>query len=130
MSFWSIDFTKDFITQYKSYNCLWEVKCKTYHDRILKQRAYTSLIKFINENNGVSAPSDLNYVKSKINSLRTAYRREHAKIENSKKSGCGIEDVYVTKFPYYEELKFLSDDIPRPSRSSLIDEQNDSFNVS
>lgn len=43
-------------------------------------------------------------ITSKIKSLRTSYVREFAKVNASKKSGSGMDDVYVSKWKYYYTL--------------------------
>lgn len=48
-------------------------------------------------------------VKKKINSLRAGYRKEYKKVQNSKRTGIGTDQVYVPKLWYYSQLEFLND---------------------
>jgi hypothetical protein len=46
-------------------------------------------------------------IKKKWNALRTQLAQEKAKCEKSRKSGSSPDDVYVTKWIWYEKLMFL-----------------------
>ncbi|KAL3290038.1 hypothetical protein HHI36_023410 [Cryptolaemus montrouzieri] len=55
--------------------------------------------------------------------MRTAWRREHMKVLNSKRSGTGTEDVYEPTLWYYELLQFIADqETPRPTKSNVEEE--------
>ncbi|CAJ0946105.1 unnamed protein product [Ranitomeya imitator] len=57
-------------------------------------------------------------VRKKIQALRTVYKKELNKVEKSKKSGAGADDVYVPKLWYFDLLAFTRDqEIPRPAQT-------------
>lgn len=57
-------------------------------------------------------------VEKKWRALRTQYTRERQK--KKKKSGDGADDVYISKWMYFERLNFLDDYVSaRNSRSSF-----------
>ncbi|KAK8372330.1 hypothetical protein O3P69_010107, partial [Scylla paramamosain] len=62
----------------------------------------------------------------KIANLRNAFRKEHAKVQSSKKSGAGASDIYVPKLWYYKLLEFTGDhEEPRESLCSIDDAVQD-----
>lgn len=48
----------------------------------------------------------LDGVKKKINSLRTNYRKKLKKVNDSYKSGAGLEDIYQSHLWYFNEMHF------------------------
>ena len=49
----------------------------------------------------VNPDCNLIFVKKKIVNLRNAFRKEHAKVNNSMKSSAGAYEIYVPKLWYY-----------------------------
>ncbi|XP_029039697.1 uncharacterized protein LOC114874521 isoform X2 [Osmia bicornis bicornis] len=70
------DFLAEFIQLYRSYPCLWQIRYKGYKDRLLRNRAYDALVQKLREVNPVA---NRETVIRKINTLRTAFRREYKK---------------------------------------------------
>ena len=59
-------------------------------------------------------------VKSAINNLRSQYRRELGKVNKSKTSGKGTDDIYKPKWQYFAQLDFLQPvTVQRPTVSNL-----------
>lgn len=87
---WNSQTTIKFIQEFSCYECLWNTKSPTYKN---KQRRETSFQKIVEAMNipGFGIPE----VKNKMRNLRSTYYQEKRKIENSKKSGSGSDDVYV-----------------------------------
>jgi len=113
------DFMIEFIELYKSYPCLWKTKSKDYMNRSKKDAAYETLLKKLQE---VEPNATKKTVKSKINSIRGSFRREMKKIEESKRSGAGTDELYVTHLWYYDLLLFCKDqEVPRKSVSNIED---------
>ncbi|CAJ0962438.1 unnamed protein product [Ranitomeya imitator] len=108
------DFVRALIEMYRSLPCLWKIKSKDYSNRYMKREAYEKL--------GVSSHRDRdvdeNIVRKKIQALRTVFKKEVNKVENSKKSGAGTEEVYVPRLWYYDLMAFTRDqEIPRPCQT-------------
>ena len=117
MANWSRDSVLKFIELYKSYECLWRIKSKEYSNRILKDKAYVEMVHFVKE---IDSSANRETVTKKINALRTNFRKELKKVESSKTSGAGEEDIYVPKLWYYHELMFLRDqELPRSAISNI-----------
>lgn len=113
----------EFIELYKSYPCLWKTKSREYKDRNKKDAAYTVLLQKLKE---IEPNATKKTVTAKINSIRGSFRRELKKIQESKHSGAGADETYVTQLWYYDQLLFTRDqEIPRASVSNLI--QNGKF---
>ena len=110
-------FLLEFIELYCSFPCVWKIKSREYSDRIKKDKAYEQLLTKLKE---VDADATKEAVKKKIDSLRAGYRRELKKVNISKRSGAGSDDVYIPNLWYFDDLSFLSDqEIARPSVSNL-----------
>lgn len=112
-------FMADFIQLYKSYPCLWKTKSSDYKDRNKKDTAYTVLLKKLQE---IEPNATKKTVTAKINSIRGSFRREMKKIEDSKRSGSGADEIYATHLWYYDLLLFTKDqEMPRESVSNLVE---------
>lgn len=61
-------------------------------------------------------------MKKKLNSLRTYYNKEKRKVQASKKSGTGTEELYISKWTYYDALdEFLKHQVlPRKTVSNMV----------
>ncbi|CAJ0963756.1 unnamed protein product [Ranitomeya imitator] len=56
--------------------------------------------------------------KKQIQALRTVLKKEVNKVEKSKKSVAGTDEVYVPKLWYYDLMAFTRDqEIPRPCQT-------------
>lgn len=86
------EFIIEILQLYCQHTALWKVKSTEYSDRNLKNEAYKVLTEKYKE---VDPSADKETVKKKINSLKTNYRKELKKVEASKKSGTGPDDIYV-----------------------------------
>lgn len=107
----------DFIKVYRSEPCLWKIKCKDYSDKIKKAAAYDRLVNVLRV---VDPEADRHTIVRKINNLRSAYRKEMKKVQKSKISGCGTEDVYKPRLWYFHLMDFLTDqEAPSSSVSDL-----------
>ncbi|XP_074036734.1 uncharacterized protein [Leptinotarsa decemlineata] len=110
-------FMTDFIELHKSFPCLWKTKSRDYKDRNKKDSAHMVLLKKLQE---IEPNATKKTVTAKINSIRGSFRREMKKIEESKRSGTGADDVYVTHLWYHDLLLFTNyQEMPRESVSNL-----------
>lgn len=112
------DIVEEFINIYRNEPCLWQIKSKDYHHRDKKNAAYNKLIEQYRK---LEPNANRDAVVKKLNALRTNYRKEKKKVEESTRSGAGTSDVYEPTLWYYELLKFLDDDqgTPRSARSNI-----------
>ena len=69
-----------------------------YIKREVKERVYAELAEFFDSSSAI--------VKAKINALRAHLGREMAKKSNTK-SGQATDEKHVSKWMFYEQLKFL-----------------------
>lgn len=118
----SREFLSEFIELYKTFPCLWQVKSKDYMDRDKKNQAYEIIIEKFKE---IDPAATRETVTKKINSLRTVYRKELAKVKKSYRSGAGDEEIYKPTLWYYHLLDFLDDqETPRESRNTIDTEDS------
>ena len=69
--------------------------------------------------------ADRDFVAKKIQKLRGSVRKEFRKVDASKRSGKGAEDVYVPSLWYYDLLTFTKDqDTPSASVSNIEEDSN------
>lgn len=96
------------IKLYHSLPALWNNKCKDYSNRIIKNEQYDLLLRKYKEN---YPEADKTQLVKKINSLRTNFRKELKRLNDSAKSDTGSDDVPTLW--YFEEMKFLvAQDVP------------------
>ncbi|XP_025406353.1 uncharacterized protein LOC112680473 [Sipha flava] len=133
---WSKSITTDFIELYHSKPCLWKISSIEYKNKNLKSVAYNELMEFLKSKGLASA--NVKEVKSKIQNIRRMVRKERAKVEASRRSGKGTDDLYTPTLWYYDLLYFANDMDPLPSIDNLggtsdysheIDEENDCNNL-
>ncbi|KAJ8882315.1 hypothetical protein PR048_014117 [Dryococelus australis] len=74
-------FLVEFIELYRSYPSLWQVKNKDYSNRNKKR------FRLIKKCKGVDSSANKETVTNKINSLRSVYKKEMAKVNKSATSG-------------------------------------------
>lgn len=123
------DFLVEFIELYRSYPCLWKVKSQDYSNKLKKNEAYGVLVCKYRQ---VDDTATRDSVVKRIASLRASFRKEFRKLENSKRSGAGTEDIYKPTLWYFDNLMFLKDqDIPRTGASTLDEtlEASEEINV-
>lgn len=121
----SREFLTDFISLYESFPCIWRVKSKEYSDRDKKGEAYERLVEKFKE---IDVNASRETVVKKVNSLRSVYRKELAKVNKSIRSGAGEDEIYKPSLWYFDLLHFLNDqETPRPSRNTM-DESEESVN--
>ncbi|CAJ0944672.1 unnamed protein product [Ranitomeya imitator] len=98
-------------------SCCGQIKSKDYSNRYMKREAYEKLVAVYREYHPTETV-DENIVRKKIQALRTVFQKEVNKVENSKKSGAGTEEVYVPRLWYYDLMAFTRDqEIPRPCQT-------------
>jgi hypothetical protein len=80
--FHSAEFISGFINVYKVDNCLWKVKDKSYSYKDIREKARDQLLDHDKQYN--TSPTNES-VRSKINNLRSAFRKELKNLTESKK---------------------------------------------
>ena len=95
----SREFLTEFIHMYLEYPCLWKVNSKKYSDRVKKNLAYEHLARKLKE---IDPDANKEKVVKKINSLRSCFRKELKKVNDSKTSGAwGRRNIHteLVEFP-------------------------------
>jgi hypothetical protein len=110
--------TLAFVEAYRSLPELWDTENRNYSNRVKKAAAYDTLIEKLKV---MEPDASRESVVKKINNLRSAFRKELKKVNDSKRSGTPADDLYVPSLWYYNELLFLVDhETPDKSLSTLI----------
>ncbi|KAG8227155.1 hypothetical protein J437_LFUL001699 [Ladona fulva] len=115
----SKEFLRKFIAIYCKLPELWKVKSDAHKNRNAKDLAYEKLVAKLKE---IDPKADRAAVHTKINALRTSYRRELKKISSSQKSGAGAEGIYKPSLWYFTEIDFLRDQEIKVEGASTIND--------
>ncbi|CAH1962804.1 unnamed protein product [Acanthoscelides obtectus] len=115
-SFW-----EEFIQLYQENHCLWDIKCKDYRNKQKKNAAYENLI---NKSKEMFPDANKKFVIKKISSLRSSFRCQIRRINSSKRSGVGTEDVPEPTLWYFDLLSFLMDQEESRAAVSSIEGNN------
>lgn len=119
-----------FIEAYRSLPELWDIECPSYSNRIKKSATYDVLIEKLKP---MEPDAVRDSVVRKINNLRSTFRKELKKVNDSKRSGAGSDDIYVPSLWYFNNLMFLVDqETPDTSESTFnaVDNENNQDSVS
>ncbi|KAG8294671.1 hypothetical protein J6590_081234 [Homalodisca vitripennis] len=107
----------EFIELYREQRALWDIKSKNYSNKNIRKEGYSVLVEKCKE---VNPDCDEKFVKSKIETLRASFRRELKKVEKSKITGSGQDDVYEPSLWYFDLLLFITDqEVVRKGVSSI-----------
>lgn len=121
---WSKEIVVDLLAMYHSFPCLWKIKSDDYKNKNLREDAYKKLVDFCKERGFTEANRD--FVVKKIQSLRGSFRKELKKVNDSLRSGTGVDDVYTSSLWYFNNLLFTKDqETPTRSFSNDVDEPED-----
>lgn len=96
-------FTREFIETYRLQPCLWDVKSADYKQKSARQIAYDAMV---TKSRQYIAEADHDFVKAKINNLRTTFRKELRRVKQMKEEG----KVYTPSLWYYKLFSFISND--------------------
>nr|CAD7573311.1 unnamed protein product [Timema californicum] len=96
-------FTTEFIETYKSLPQLWQIGSEDYKNRCKRAEAYNRLVAVTRK---YHSPASLDFVKRKINNLRTCFRKEMNRMIHSRNTG---DKIYETNWLYYDMLSFIMD---------------------
>lgn len=116
---WDKDLIQKLISKYEEYEHLYNVRHPMYLDRVKRSN---SLLEITNELKKINKNITVDEIKKKMHTLRSQYLRELREINNSKRSGVGLEEVYEPKLWCFKQLEFLkSHTTIRNSTSNISD---------
>ena len=98
---WKDTETEKLISLYEARNCLWDVGNVKYLNRDEKEKAYAEIDHELKEF-GI----DREEYKYKWKIIRGQFMREK-EVKRKRKSGQGADKVYVSKWKWFQSLKFL-----------------------
>ena len=104
---------------------LYNTKHKSYFNRDARQRTLTLIEEKLKEN-GIIAM--IKQISKKLTKLKNYYGVQRKMTENSKASGAGTDDVFVSSWKFFEYLHFLSD-VFTPRRTQSNTEVNESNSI-
>lgn len=115
------DYTQDFITEfiqlYRELPCLWLRTEKSYKNKVERNKAYDVLVQKLRQ---VNKNANRDMVIRKINSLRTAFRREYTKAQKSHNKK--LQNRYKPNWYYYNHLTFIMDQNQNETLSPTYDD--------
>ncbi|CAG9764370.1 unnamed protein product [Ceutorhynchus assimilis] len=95
---WNREEATMLIENFELYPELWEVHCKDFKNRVMKQAALEKLT-------GLFETSE-NKIQRKLHNLRTQMNQEWRKIQK-RKSGKGTNETYKSTWEFFDSLKFI-----------------------
>ena len=113
---WSKKNTSVFIDLLKDRNCLWQVGCKDYKNKVLRDAAIKAITATMSRHIVGLNEED---IKKKINTLRTQFRRELRLLAASKKSAT---EVHEPKLWCFQKLHFLNEAEEQLESKSNLDD--------
>lgn len=119
-------FLEEFIDVFRTQPAVWETSNDLYRNKVEKEKSWKLLLEKYKE---VEADATVETVKRKVNSLRSSYRRELAKIKKSERSGASTDDIYVPALWYFDQLEFLRDQETQICSMSTLNDSTDSQQV-
>ncbi|XP_050298781.1 uncharacterized protein LOC126737773 [Anthonomus grandis grandis] len=120
-------FWTEFIEIYQEHSCLWDVRSNDYSNKHKRNASYEILLRKLKE---INPTATMELLKKKINNMRTAFRRELKKVQDSKGTGIGTDDLYEPTLWYYDLLLFTSQsESGRKGRAIDEDEVSESNNT-
>lgn len=119
-------FLEEFIDVFRTQPAVWETSNDLYRNKVEKEKSWKLLLEKYKE---VEADATVETVKRKVNSLRSSYRRELAKIKKSERSGASTDDIYVPALWYFDQLEFLRDQETQMCSMSTLNDSTDSQQV-
>jgi hypothetical protein len=99
---WNDGEVKLLIATYEENPILWDVHSTNYRDRTKKQATLQTIATKFN--------TDCGEITRKLHNLRSQFMQEVKKIKK-KKSGEGLDEVYISNWPYYSALKFIQQSV-------------------
>ncbi|XP_063784498.1 uncharacterized protein LOC134933319 isoform X2 [Pseudophryne corroboree] len=109
-------FWTGFIDLYRENECLWRTKSRDYFDKIKKLRALQQLVDYSKKDYD---EADINWMKNKIQNLRTIFKKEHYQVKDSQRSSARTSEVYKPSLWYYDLLFTLEQKTVTQSRSMV-----------
>lgn len=100
------EFWREFLELFREQPSLWQVKSDLYRNKIQRTKSFRIMLCKLQEVNPAATVED---VKKKLRNLKTTYRREAKKVQDSIRSGAAAEEEYVPNLWYFEVLDFLRD---------------------
>ncbi|XP_067321552.1 zinc finger protein 1 homolog isoform X2 [Anolis sagrei] len=113
---------KEIIEFYRSNPHLWNPSHVDYYKKNRRDSTLTVLRDLLASEHGVNITSN-RILSKKFKNMKDAYKRELSKLQKSKLSGVGTNNVHKIRFPYFKEMDFLRD-------SMQADESEDTINLS
>ena len=113
---WSDDKVGLLIDLFEERPCLWDIAVPSNSKRDVKEKALSE----ISETLGMDIPT----IKAKWSSLRAQYRCESAK-ENKNKSGQGTDELYESKWIFFQKMCFVEQTKKNAKSNSTLQLLND-----
>ncbi|XP_068083489.1 uncharacterized protein [Anabrus simplex] len=121
---WNKDITLDLINDIIERPCLWDVSSKEYRDKTKKADSFQELEIMYN--------CSRECIEKKLASLRSQYSRELQKVQKSRKSWAGADEVYTSKWFAFEAMsRMRGGNVPTKTRTNLLSpEEEDTQSIS
>lgn len=96
---WNNENIITFLETYEKYDVLWNIENEKYRNRNARDEGMKKLVKELNSKGMVV---DIEEIRKRIKTIKTVYSQELMKIEKSKNSGRGRDQIYKPKLVWFE----------------------------
>ena len=110
---WTDSEVRDLIYMWQQEECLYNTQNKDYHNSTKRNSALERI--------SVEIQVPVKELSKKMVGLRSYYGQLKQKVNSSKKSGAGTDEIFQPQWPFYDDMdSFLKDFVtPRPTESNL-----------
>jgi hypothetical protein len=117
---WNSNEIAKFLEIYETYEILWNIRLYDYSNKNKRESAFQKLMKELRDDGFQDITLEI--LRKKIKTIKTVYRQELAKVQKSKRSGAGTEDLYKPKLSWYKKADSFLNNVTamRPSSSTLV----------
>lgn len=110
------------ISLYREKPILWDSTQNDYKNIKKKYDCWTELASEMG--------ADVTSVKKKMDSLLGSFRRERSRQEDTRRSGAGTDDMYVSKWFAFNDMKFLANKFtPRQTKDTINPRRTEKVSV-
>ncbi|XP_023229236.1 uncharacterized protein LOC111629556 [Centruroides sculpturatus] len=120
---------KEIIEFYRSNPHLWNPRHEDYYKKNKRDSTLTQLRELLASEHGINITSN-KILSQKFKLMKDAYKRELLKLQKSKSSGVGINNMHKIRFLHFDQMGYLRDSMQADKSEDTISLSTSLENVS